>query len=493
MPENISFNQIPVDIRTPGQYIEIDNSKAVQGLPNQERRLLVLGQRLAAGTVAQAIPTRILNKDQAEEYFGRGSMLHAMLSALKEVNDTTEVWAVALDDAGAGAAASGDVAFGGAPTAAGTLNLMIAGVQVKVVVASGEASTTTATNVAAAIVAKTELPVTAQVNGVDNTKVDITARHKGVEGNNINIRVNYYQGEALPKGLTATITAMNGGTTNPDVATALAAIADDQYQSIVMPWTDAANMLALENELSDRFGPMEQQWGHAFCGYSGTHAELSTFGDARNSAHSTFVGAKNAPHPPWVWGATLAGVVEFHSAIDPARPFQTLELQNLLPPAEEDRFNRSERNLLLHDGISTFKVDPGGRVFIERVITTYQTNSFGVEDISYLDYNTVATVDYIRYAVRTRIALRFPRYKLADDDTNYAPGQAVVTPKVIRAELIGLFRELEEVALVENFDQFKNDLIVVRSNSDPNRINCVYPPDIVNQFRVFAAVEQFRL
>jgi len=117
----------------------------------------------------------------------------------------------------------------------------------------------------------------------------------------------------------------------------------------------------------------------------------------------------------------------------------------------------------------------------------------GVEDISYLDLNTKWTVDFIRFAVRARIALRFPRYKLANDGTQYAPGQAVVTPRTIRGELLALFRELEEVALVEGFEQFKNDLLVVRSTQDPNRVNAVLPPDIVNQFRVFAAAVQFRL
>ena len=493
MPENISFNLIPVDIRTPGQYIEIDNSKAIQGLPTQTRRLLVLGQRLAAGSVAAEIPTRILNKDQAEDYFGRGSLLHDILSALKEVNETTEVWAVALDDNGAGVAAAGSIAIGGAPTAPGTLNLYIAGILVQVAVASGEANSVTATNVNAAINAKTILPVTSAVDGGDDKQVNITSRHKGETGNDIDIRVNYFQGQVLPKGLTATIVAMVNGAGNPDVADAIAVINDDQFQSIIMPWTDAANMLVLENELSDRFGPMEQTWGHAFAAIANTHAGLSTYGSARNSAHSTVIGIDDSPNPPWVWAAVLAGTVEFHSSIDPARPFQTLELQNLLPPPEEKRFTRAERDLLLHDGISTFTVDAGGRVYIERVITTYQTNTFGVEDISYLDYNTVATVDYIRFAVASRIALRFPRYKLAGDGTNFAPGQAVVTPKVITAELVGLFRELEQVAIVEDFEQFKKDLIVVRSDADPNRVNCVYPPNIVNQFRVFAAAIQYRL
>lgn len=491
--ENVSFNQIPVNIRTPGAYIEVDNSKAVNGLPAQERRILLLGQRLAAGSVPEAVPTRLLNASQAFDYFGEGSMLHQMAIALKAANSNTEVWAVALNEAGAGVQASGSIAFSGVVTQAGTLNFYIAGHQVKTAVAAAEASATTATNLVAAITALKDLPVTAAVNGGDDTQVDITCKWKGETGNAIDLRVNYFQGEALPKGLAVNITAMNGGTTNPDITTALAAVADDQFQTIINPWTDAANMAALESELTDRFGPMEQSWGHGFSYVSDTHSNLSTYGEARNSAHTTVMGGKKSPTPPWLWAAALGAVVDFHAEIDPARPLQYLALPGILAPLEADRFNRAERDLLLNDGISTFKVDADGTVRIERVITTYQTNAAGAADISFLDYNTVATVDYIRYAVGNRILTRFPRYKLADDGTRFAPGQAIVTPKIIRAELVALFRELEEAGLVENVDQFKQDLIVVRSESDPNRVNCVYPPDVVNQFRVFAAAIQYRL
>ena len=99
---SISFNAIPIDIRTPGHYIEFDNTRAVQGLPAVHQKILVLGQRLAAGTVAAGVPKRILSAAQAEEYFGRGSMLHQMLTALKKANSYTECWAIALDDNGAG-------------------------------------------------------------------------------------------------------------------------------------------------------------------------------------------------------------------------------------------------------------------------------------------------------------------------------------------------------------------------------------------------------
>jgi phage tail sheath gpL-like len=189
----------------------------------------------------------------------------------------------------------------------------------------------------------------------------------------------------------------------------------------------------------------------------------------------------------------LGAVCEASGSIDPARPFQTLVLPGLQPPALADRFTRQERDLLLRDGISTYTVDQGGNVLVERVITTYQTNAFAIDDVSYLDLETKWTVDYMRYAFRARIALRFPRHKLADNGTSFAPGQNVATPNVIRAELLDVARQLELAGILEGFGQFKDDLVVVRSTVDPGRVNCILPPNVVNQFRVFAASVQFIL
>ena len=104
----------------------------------------------------------------------------------------------------------------------------------------------------------------------------------------------------------------------------------------------------------------------------------------------------------------------------------------------------------------------------------------------YLDVNTPATLGYIRYATRARILQKFPRHKLASDGTRFGPGQAIVTPSVIRGELLALYRELEEAGIVENFDQYKADLTVERNKDDRNRVDVLSPPDLVNQFRVFA-------
>lgn len=490
MPDNIVYGGIPVDLRTPGQFLEIDNTNAISGVPSQPRKLLIIGQRIAAGTLAELIPTRILTAGQAKQYAGRGSQLALMVENAKTENPDADMWLVAQNDLVAGAAATGTItATIGAP-AAGVIPLYIGGKKVPVGVAAGAAANAIAASIQAAIAADPDLPVTASVLA---NVVTLTAKNKGENGNTIDIRNGYYPDEAAPSGVMLAIVAMAAGAGNPDINLVLAAIAGEAFYSIVMPYTDAANMTAFENELTNRWGPMIQKTGHIFASLSGTHGAISTYGAGRNSVQSSVMGAKRSPTPPWRWAAALAAVCEGSGSIDPARPFQTLELKSVLAPAVEDRFSQPERNLLLKDGISTFTVDDGGRVLIERVITTYQTNAQGIEDVSFLDLETKWTVDFIRFSVRALIALKYPRFKLTDDDTDFEPGQPMVTCRMIRGQLLGLFKRLEKAGQVENFKQFKNDLKVVRSIADRNRVNAIIPPDIVNQFRVFAAAVQFIL
>jgi len=490
MPDNITFNTIPIDIRTPGQFLEIDNTKAVTGLLSMTRRMLFIGNKLAAGTAAAATLHRINSPAEAATLFGRGSVLHEMLVLARAANTSGDIWAMGLDDDAGGTAHTKTLTVTGPATASGTLALYLNAHKLSIGVTVGDTATVIAAAIAAAINAWVDGPMTAAaVAGV----VTLTARHKGAFTSDIDARLNYYPDDRMPGGVDVVIADATAGAGNPDVAAALAAISLEAYYTLVTPYNDASNVTKLETELNARWGGMDMRTGHLFCGLKGTHSALTTYGSARNSPHSTVLGLKSAPSPAYHYVAVLAAVCELSGAIDPARPFQTLGLPGILPPSEADRYTRPERDLLLRDGISTFTVDQGGNVLIERVVTTYQTNAYGIDDVSYLDLETKWTVDYIRFAFRARIALRFPRHKLADNGTSFAPGQAVATPNVIRGELLDVARQLERSGLLEGFEQFKDQLLVVRSDADRNRVNAVLPPNVVNQFRVFAASVQFIL
>jgi phage tail sheath gpL-like len=94
---------------------------------------------------------------------------------------------------------------------------------------------------------------------------------------------------------------------------------------------------------------------------------------------------------------------------------------------------------------------------------------------------------------RQVITSKYPRHKLANDGTRFGAGQAIVTPKTIKAELVAQYRIDEFNGLVEDGANFKDNLIVERDPNDPNRLNVLYPPDLVNGLRVFAVLAQFRL
>lgn len=492
MPDNITFLTIPTDWRVPGQYIEIDHTKAVRGLPGMRRRILLLGQRLTSGSVQAGVLTRVTRKADGVNYFGRGSMLAQMIAAAIEVNPYTEMWALALDDLAAGVAAVSTITVAGTATASGTPYLYIGAERIAVAVTSGQAATAIATTIGAAVNAKPDCAMTATVSGA---VVTLTARHKGAEGSGIDIRWNYYDGETMPTGITATLASTVTGSGNPDVLTAITAMSTGAYYTLVMPWSDTANLVAMENELQSRWGGMDMRAGHVFTFKAATAAGLCTFGAARNSPHSTVIGLNKSPTLPWVIAAQVAAGVEFSGGNDPAIPFRGIELPDVLAPAEADRFTDTERNLMLHDGISTLIFDESGSAMVEQIVTTYQTNSFGLDDRSLLKLNTKWTVDYMRYIFRSAVARDYPQHKLAGDDVlgRIAPGQKIATPKLIKNTLIAAAAQLEYVGLLEDLDGFKENIKVLRSEADECRVNAVIPPNVVNQFDVFAAAVQFIL
>lgn len=482
----IGFNEVPANLRVPFVFAEFDNTLASQGAAQLPYKALLIGQKLSTGSMDANTFTRVTSAAGAAQLAGEGSMLHRMAKGWFADNTTTEVYLGALDDDAAGAAASGSIEFGGPASAAGTLYLYLGGTdgRITIGVSDGDTADAIATATAAAINARTDLPVTAQVNGSNTDTVDIDFRHKGEVGNSFDIRFNYYDGEALPGGVTATVSDMSGGTSNPDLSDLIAALGDEWFQIIAMPYTDSNSLTDMERELADRFGPLRMIDGMAITASAEDHSTVGALGDSRNSPHVSIVATNQSPTPVYEYAANIAGIVAFYGEIDPARPFQTLASGWIDAPAESDQWTLQERNLLLYDNIATTRVSAGGQVVIERMVTTYSENAAGAPDTSYLDVNTLLTLMYLRYDFRTYILNKYPRHKLANDASRIGPGQPIITPKIGKAEAVAKFVQWEQLGLVEGIDQFKNDLIVERNATDPNRLDFMLSPDLVNQFRV---------
>jgi phage tail sheath gpL-like len=478
----ISFDSIPSSTLVPFFYSEFNN-KSATGSEDQVYKSLLIGQMLSSGNALAGSIYRITNQSDCEKKFGKGSMLARMFKMYKKNDSSTDVYCIALADNAAGVKASGTLTFTGPATKSGTIVLYIGGQRITIGVTAADTASIIAAAVRDEINSLSELPVDAtSLSGV----VTLTCKNKGEVGNFLDVRFNYYQGEFLPDGVGVTIVAMSGGVTNPDVSPAIASMASKQYNVIACPYTDLSNLNLIQTELEMRWGPLYQSEGVLVSAVNKSFSATSTLMTNRNGFLELIVNCYNSPTPVYEIAAMVAANAAYNGAIDPARPFQTLQLVGALAPDIASQFDKSERELLLQDGCSTLTFGDDNSVYIERLVMTYTQNSSGISDSSYRDLTTILTNSYMRYTLKNYFMKKYPRHKLAKDGGQYSAGQPIMTPKLYKAELITLFRQWEADGLVEDADQFIADLVVEIDSSNPNRINSLIKPNLVNQLMVHA-------
>lgn len=489
----VSFNNLPADVRVPLFYAEIDNSQAGGGTAAMRRLLIGQMNDSATGTANRLVLTT--RATDVAAIAGDGSMLAAMYAKARLGDPAGEIWCLPIKLA-TGVAASGKFAITGTATAAGLLSAYVAGRRVRIAVAIGMTAAAAATALAAAINTTANMPVTAVAA---TGEVTLTCRWKGLTGNDIALEMNragVTSGEVTPAGLAVAVTAMASGAGSPDMATVLAAVGDEAFEFICHPYTDSDSLddcATWMSDISGRWSWQAQLYGHCYTAMRGAVGALVAAGQARNDAHMTISGYETGVAAPiWEHVAAFAARQAVFISADPARPTQTGQLLGIDAAPAGTRFIWQERQSLLSNGIATTTA-PDGTVRIERAITTYQRNAYGQPDDSYLDSETMHTTAYIVRFLRQRITSKYGRHKLANDGTRFGAGQAIVTPATIRAELVAAYAELERLGIVENADLFAKYLIVERNATNPNRLDVLFPPDYVNQLRVFALLNQFRL
>lgn len=495
----ISFNHIPGQTRVPLFYAEMDNSAA--NTMQTSAPALLIGRSLPDADIELNQLVIMPSADMAKKLAGRGSQLARMVAAYRNVDPFGELWVIAVPDDGE--SASGTITVAGTATAAGAINLYIGTVRVQLTVSTADGGLSVAQAMMAAINANPDLPVVAEYlptsGGDTQGTLKITAVNSGETGNGIALALNYYgsaSGEEIPAGLSIQLGAMTGGAGSPDLTQVIAAMGDEPFDYIGLPFSDANSLqqIALEmNDSAGRWSYMRQLYGHAYTARSGSLSDLVAFGGTLNNQHITVAGYEADIQTPIdeLVGYRLARDAVFLRN-DPARPTQTGELNGALPAPTGKRFITTEQQSLLTHGIATAYTE-SGVLRIQRDITTYKTNAYGVADNSYLDSETLHTSAYVLRRLKSVITSKYGRHKLANDGTSFGLGQAIVTPAVIRGELCATYRQLEREGIVENFELFQQHLVVERNGSDPNRLDVLFPPDYVNQLRVFAVLNQFRL
>jgi phage tail sheath gpL-like len=445
------------------------------------------------------VPIAVGRQMDADHLFGQGSELACMFRAFFANNFANELWALPVPESTGGARATGTITVTSPPTEAGTIALYIAGYNVEVNVGATDTVNTIAQNINDAINSLPSLPVSATVSAAI---VTLTCKWMSVTGNDITLMLNYYGkigGEELPVGLALTMpTTLTGGVGVPSFTTAISNMGETEFEYVALPYTDSTTLLAWEFEYgfgdTGRWGWMRQLYGHIFASKRDIYSNLITWGLTRNGRVTSVLAIEpQSPSPTYEWTAAYCAKAARALINDPARPLQTLNLDTILPAPFHARWDLMELNAFSMSGLGTQRTWQGNVPAIARETTTYQLNEYGLGDDAFELVTTLATLAKLIRNQRYAITTKYPRVKLADDDTKFGPGQAIVTPKIIKAELIAQYAIDQWNGLVENTTQFKAHLIVERDPNDPNRLNVLYPPDLINQLRIFAVLAQFRL
>jgi phage tail sheath gpL-like len=504
----VPFATIPPNLRVPLFYAEFDNTQAGSSQPVQ--RALIVGQATAS-VPSTPIPSYVQSVSAAQQAYGAGSQLANKIAAYRANDPVGEIWALALLDASGATAATGTLVFTGPATGNGTLFLYIgagptASGTINSLVQIGVTSGMTATQVAAAAVtainAQYGLPVTATSS---TGTLTLTANNKGTLGNDIPITLNYLGargGQALPAGLTCTVTAMASGATDPTITSLGTWLGTAAFDFIDNPYANSTGLgvtTALLSDTSGRWSYAAQVYGHAFSAKRDTVANLITLGASFNDQHLTILGVNAAsPTPAWVWGSAFLGAVAPSLKTQPNRPLQTLTVAGVLPEPVGSDIGFANQQALLTSGIALAARSAGGSAQVVRAVTTYETNKFGAPDISYLDTETMFTLMAVTRTLKGAITQQLPRALLASDGTSLSPTPAgdtpvVVTPSIIAGILISAYALMQDQNLVQRADLFAQGLSVVQNATDSSRVDVLFDPYLVGGLRIFAVLTQFHL
>ena len=500
MSGSVSFNTIPPNLQVPLFWVETSNAQA--GIGTQQQRVLIVGGTLNAMPLAPvwAPPPAGSGAAGAAQAVaaqaGSGSMLASMVGHYRLNDPFSELWFLPVADPSGGAAATGTTVITGTATAAGTISDYIGGHLVSCAVSVGQAAATVATNLAAAANAISTLPVTA---AAASGTVTYTTRHKGTSQNQLDHRLNYAgapAGEATPAGLTISVTGFSGASGVPDLSGVAAALGNQEFDFIVSGFNDSTSLAALTSLMSDtagRWSYLSQLYGGTFTASIDTATNLLTLGGGRNDQHQCIIGAAGSPTPFWKVAAAVMGVTVPRIIAQPNIPLDGLAVAGVQAPAIGNGFSLSTQQSLLTTGISPLTWDRTGTCRITRLVSTYQTNSYGVPDQSYLDIGTLYTNMAVLRRLRAGTIARCSQKLLVDDGTPIAAGQPAVSPRTERIALYHDYLAMQNETLVEDADGFLRDLVVTRNATNPGRIDVLAAPRIVGGLHIYALLNQFRL
>lgn len=371
MPNNLS--------KAAGNFFSLQNGEGVSGL---KRKVLIIAQQLSTKDLPEE-RVSVPNAAYVGSIAGRGSVLHRLaIAAETGTEKQVDMFLLPQDEVAGGTAATGTATLAGTATAKGKLSLRIGGdddLVSTVEVAIGDTHTATAPLLAAELVKLLDAPATfAEATAV----ITATAKNKGTYGNGIELEVL-----EIPDGMTMTISAMSGGATDPDIATALTAMANndandtDLIHGYDLDGTTLDKLSAYNGEGNEFDGLYQKEIAKPFRSLVADpdkdYSTITTFADGRKSDRTSgIISAPGCTYHKCDQAALVVGVMARINQASPAGFCEGQKITKFPVPAASERYwelgddgGYSLRDAAVRGGVSPMTV-------IDGVWTLANINSF---------------------------------------------------------------------------------------------------------------------
>lgn len=435
--------------------IEIQRRAFSPGLAQLATTVALIGAKTAAGAATADMPVIVLDNADAETKFGVGSELAIMCRwafqalADAQVRGVTILGVPAAPAAGTARALTFTVT--GTASAAGENRAVINGVECVAAVAAGDAQNTSATNLQAAINARTrEHGFTATVLA---NVVTATAESIGVNANEAQFSV-----PQTAQGVTILAAESVAGVGAVSIANALAALVTEDVQYLAIANHTTTDITATLAHVTSTWAPTARRWRWIVVG-SRSLTEADTLAGAANERAIVVACTKNAITAPHFIAPYVA--VRFAAIPQANQPMDNLELLSV--PKTPARLLDTEIETYGRRGVCLLDLNATGtRMRLVRAVTT-QTTIGGITDTSQLDITVGRS--QVEFARQLDAVYGGPDFV----NTDATPVlKTAATKQLMRSAAIRVARNLEAIKVLRDVDSFLPLFTVRDSTDDPS-------------------------
>ena len=445
----------------PGTYTGYNYYAGPNGLPANIQKVLLIGDKSSAGSIAVNKPTEVATEQEAIALAGSGSVLMQMYKAAKKAWKYAQISFLCYS-VSAGAPATWEFSLTGTATAAGQVGVVCNGTKIVTGVAKDDGAAAIAAALAEEINNTPDAPFTATAS---SGAVTVTAKCVGayisVAAGGLNVSTICTADGVIAGDITAT-----AGVGDVNLETALAAAFPERYHIIVSPVSDGTNLGRLKNHLESAAAPLEQRGQRAICAVISASTSVAKAVAIAQNFERLHVAAVKNKLDATVWEIAAGAGAIFASNSKPNVPMNGVAIPGLAVPATEDKWSGEEQDLLLYGGVIPL-VEEDGRLCIVRAVTTKSNNS-GSRFTKLIDTGIIASLDYFRDSI---IAMHKAKYK----------------NKVIHAHLadalnednMSIAKDLEAEQILRYIDDYADQFITQESKNEPGRMLCQIPAPVV--------------